>query len=323
MLAPVVNAGIDNTLSGATTASAAGVQHAIDMNQAPSARHPAPLAEARRLCESKLSASDVSLYYSVLFLAPAQRAAVAALYAFWLEVREINDECSQPDVARLKLAWWHEEIENTLAGRPRHPIAVALAPAIAAHRLPTSPFFEAIQALVVHADAPPYATFDDLCAYGARARGGVESLIACVVVGTDFVSVPPLARLGAILELATLLRDVGADARRDRVYLPLDDLRRFDVTIDDLRGKHTDTRLRALIAFEAERLLGELDRACALLAQHYGAPALPHAVAGELGKALLRKIRRRAERVPRERLQVPPLQQLWIAWRSARGRRAA
>lgn len=293
------------------------------MNQVPLARAPARLADARALCEQKLLDTDLSLYYSVLFLPAPQRAAAAALYAFWLEVREINDECAEAEIARLKLAWWREEISETFAGHPRHPIALALAPVIAAHDLPARLFFELLDALAQHADTGGYTTFDSLQAHGAHTRGRAESLAVRLAGPPSASALESAARLGAALEVAALLRDTPADARRGRSYLPHDDLTRFGVTLDDLRAGHAGEPVRALLAFEAGRLLHGLTEDLARVSEPDRAALLPPVIGAEIAQALLRKIHHRPQRLLGAAARVVPLQQLWIAWRAARGGTAA
>lgn len=283
-----------------------------------SARMPAALAGAHALCESKLAGGDIDQYYSLLFLPPERRKAAVALHAFWLEVREINDECADPGVARLKLGWWHEEIQEMAAGRPRHPIAVALAPAVATCQLPHEPFFELIEALMRHATAAGYATFDALREHGARTRGRLETLAARLTGRAGPAVLERAMQLGALLELTALLRTAGADARRERIYLPQDDLARFGVGADDLRGGEASEPLRAFVAFEVDRLWDELERAVAPLSAADRAPLLPLVIAAELARAWLEKLRRDPARLARERTRLAPLRQLWIAWRMAR-----
>lgn len=266
----------------------------------------------------KVAANDLSLYYSLLFAPAPQRTAVTVLYAFWLEVREIDRECSEPAIGRAKLAWWQEEIEAAFAGQPRHPIAVALAPVITTYRLTKQPFHELIEALARHIATSEYATFEDLREHARGTRGRLEQL----ATGVSAARVPGIEQrageLGAILELVCLLREVGADARRGRVYLPRADLARFGIAAEELRTGRAAEPLRRLIAGAAGRLLHELDAGTANLSIPERRALLPLVSAAEIARRLLRKISNSPERVLRERVQLLPLAQLWIAWRTAR-----
>lgn len=294
------------------------------MNEAPMTRSPdvvraTPLAEARVVCDDKLATGDLSLYHSLLFTPQPQRAAAAALYAFWLEVREIDEECADAAIARVKLAWWEEEIAATFAGRPRHPITVALAPVTATYGLTAEPFHALIDALARHASAAEYATVEHMQDHGRQTRGRLEQLTAKLTDGTATrASEERAVALGAVLELAALLRDVGADARRGRVYLPRAELARFGVAREDICAGRGGEPLRRLVAHMAESLLEELARAAAALSVQERRALLPAVIASEIARRLLRKIANGAECVLRERVRLFPPHQLWLAWRAAR-----
>ena len=289
------------------------------MSPESAAAAPVGLDDARTFCENKVSRGDIGLYYSLLFAPRARRRAAVPLYAFWLEVREINDECSDPGVARLKLAWWGEELREMTAGRARHPVAVALAPVVAAFRLPDEPFFELLGALTRHVATAHYPTFDALREHGTHTRGRLEALAARLAGYGDTEALERVVRLGALLELTGLLRDAGADARRARIYLPQDDMARFDVSADDFNAADAGGSLRALLAFEADRLRQELQCGTALLPRADRARLRSLVVAAELARALLERMRREPARALHGRVALAPLRQLWTAWRAAAG----
>lgn len=274
------------------------------------------------MAEEKIE-GELPLRYGLLFLPASRREAALPLYALWRELREIDQECREPDVAQAKLGWWLEEIQALYQGRPRHPLAAALAPVVTRHRLPPEPLIELVQALAQHVALSGYRTYESLRAHGSATRGRLEALAARLADDADEETAEWADGLGAALELAQLLTDAGADAARGRVYLPQEDLMRFGVRPQALHlGQPTDA-VRRLIAFEAERLVDELRHDLAIVPAAQRGRLLTPLVAAGIARARLDAVRRRPERVLRELAQPAPLRQLWIAWRTARRARAA
>lgn len=277
---------------------------------------PSAPADTSSLCEKKVASADLAIHYSLLFAPASVRRALTALYAFWHEVREIPIECSEPDVARVKLGWWHEELHGMYAGQPRHPIAKSLREAVTTHQLPTAPFFDVIEALAQHATSGHYDTYAALCDYGLRTRGTIEQLATRIVGGTDQ---PLVKEAGARLELTQLLIDAGRDAARGRNYFPQDDIDRFSASRTDIARGQASEAVRRLVSSHAERLRNEL--AAISVAAHK--PSSHEHVASllitiELARALLERVQKDPAIVFRERPTLLPLRQLWIAWRTAR-----
>ena len=269
-------------------------------------------------CESKLSNDDIAQYYSLFFLPAAQRRAAMALYAFWLELREINYECAEPAVARVKLAWWYDELNEMYRGRPRHPITQALAPIVARYALPEQEFVALLTALEQHAAAASYPTYDTLRKHAERTRGRVDSLAARIDGRCGAEPPAPVTDLGAILELVALLQDIGVDARRGRVYFPRADLTRFGVDVNDLRGGDYGESARALVKHWADHLRDELAQYGTKPSAYGQLSLLSSRIAAAMALPLLAKLSARPEWVGRERPQLMPLRLLWIAWRTAR-----
>ena len=294
------------------------------MNDEAIAQAPARLADVQTLCRRKLADTDLGSYYSLLFLSNDRRAATIPLYAFWLEVREVVDECTDPLVAQTKLAWWHEELQRAFAQQPRHPVTIALSPVIAAHQLPRQPFLDVLEELARRATVARYASFDELREHAIRTRGRI-ALLAAVVGGLeDSATAAYVTSIGAALELTALLRDAGADARRGRIYLPEDELRRFGVSADEVHAGRGNEAFRAFMAFAVTQALDQLDHASTQLPRGDRTRQLPLLIEVEIARALLAEIQHDNYRVLEHKLQLTPLRQLWIAWRTVwRERRRA
>ncbi len=275
-------------------------------------------SHALSVCESKLASSDPGQYYGVMFAARERRAALVALYAFWQEVREIVDECREPEVARVKLGWWHEEVQAMAAGRPRHPATTALAPAMVAYDIPAESLLSLIASVGQRLGYANNATYAELCDYGLRTRGAIERLAARMAGCHEPAAGENVLQVGARLEMITLLRDTGADLRRNRCYLPREDLARFGVDPRDLSAGRAAAGLGELIAFEARRLREELGQHVERLTEAARPRLIPLLAAAAIAAALLERIHRHRDRVLHEQPALLTLRQLWIAWRVAR-----
>lgn len=257
----------------------------------------------------------------MLFVAREKRLALIPLYALWQEVREIVDECREPEIARVKLAWWHQELHETIAGRPHHPVSIALAPILSTYALPATSLFAVIEAVGRHAEGAPYATYAELRSYGAQTRGCMEQLAASIMGPVDPTTMERGAGIGTLLELTSLLRDTGLYARRSRCFLPLEDLARFGVAPHEMRAGRATEAIDALIKFDAQRLRADLQQQLAGVPASARTHLTPLFAAAAIGDTLLAKIAAAGGRVLRERPALLPLRQLWIAWRSSRASR--
>jgi phytoene synthase len=269
-------------------------------------------------CEQRAGASGSSFYYSFLFLPAEQRRAIIALYAFCREVDDTVDECSDTGVARTKLAWWQQEIARMFAGNPGHPVTRALQPAIHSCNLEQSHFDEIIAGMEMDLDNTRYASFQELSVYCYRVAS-VVGLLSARIFGYRDPQTAEFARdLGTAFQLINILRDIGEDARRNRVYLPLDELDRFGVTREDiLRGEETDG-FTSLMVFQAERADRYYRQAMENLAEGDRLQQLPSIIMAEIYRANLNEIRADGFRVLKQKTTLPPLRKLWIAWRTRR-----
>ena len=190
--------------------------------------------DPHRYCQDKAAASGSSFYYSFLFLPEDKRRAITALYAFCREVDDVVDECADAGVARAKLAWWRQELAATFHGTPQHPVARALAEVAPRFNLTEARLNEIIDGMQMDLDHHHYPTFDALRLYCHRVAGVVGLLSAEIFGYQDRRTLEYAVDLGLAFQLTNIIRDVGEDARRDRIYLPLDELERHGVSLDDI-----------------------------------------------------------------------------------------
>jgi phytoene synthase len=269
-------------------------------------------------CRQKAARSGSSFYYSFLFLPPPRRRAITALYAFCREVDDVVDESNDPEVARAKLAWWRGEVRAAYEGAPQHPVARALAPVVAEYGLPEPHFQSVIDGMAMDLERSRYATFGELEAYCHNVAGVVGLMSAEIFGYTDPATRRYARDLGIAFQLTNIVRDVGEDARRGRVYLPQEDLARFGVPARAIVAREGGEGFRALMAHEVGRARDWYDRALAALPPADRSAQRPGLVMAAIYRTLLDEIARDGYRVLDHRVGLTPLRKLWIAWKTAR-----
>jgi phytoene synthase len=267
-------------------------------------------------CQQKAAQSGSSFYYSFLFLPPDKRRAITALYAFCREVDDAVDECAEPSVAAAKLAWWRREVAALFGGVPQHPVTRALAPVAAMHGITHARLNEVLDGMEMDLRQSRYADFAALDRYCYHVAG-VVGILAAGIFGYDNPQTLQYAEtLGRAFQLTNIIRDVGEDARKNRIYLPLDELARFRVSVNDiLRAQHTEA-FRDLMSFQIERAKQYYERALALLPREDRRSQRPGLVMAAIYRSLLGEIQRDGCLVLAHRVALTPLRKLWIAWRT-------
>lgn len=269
-------------------------------------------------CQAKAAASGSSFYYAFRFLPDPQRRAIVALYAFCREVDDVVDECSDTGVARLKLQWWREELQRTFAGTPQHPVGQALAEHLHAYNLPQEYFLEIIDGMEMDLDRHRYTAFKDLALYCYRVAGVVGLLSAEIFGYRNRQTLKYATQLGTAFQLTNILRDVGEDARRGRIYIPVEDMRRFGVNEQDILSCQHTPRVQELLTHQLDRARRHYREALALLPAEDRPAQRTGLIMAEIYQATLDEIERDGLRVLERRVALTPLRKLWIAWRTAR-----
>ncbi len=264
-------------------------------------------------CQEKAAASGSSFYYSFLFLPPERRRAITALYAFCREIDDIVDECHDPQVAATKLAWWRQELARIYAGTPQHPIGQALLPATERFNLPQELLSEIIDGMEMDLTQSRYLDFTALSLYCYRVAS-VVGLLAAEIFGYEDRRTQKYAHdLGMAFQLTNIIRDVGEDARRGRVYLPLDELKRFSVTINDLYEARQTDEFRCLMEFQIERAEQYYTQAMAQLPASDRKAQRPGLIMAAIYRATLEEIKAEGCLVLKQRTSLTPLRKLWLA----------
>ncbi len=265
-------------------------------------------------CQDKAAASGSSFYYSFLFLPPEKRRAITALYAFCREVDDVVDECADPQIARTKLAWWRTEIDALYSGQPQHPVSTALVPVVSDFNLPAEQFQEIIDGMEMDLAQTRYLDFKALQLYCYRVASVVGLMAAEIFGYTDRRTLKYAHDLGLAFQLTNIIRDVGEDARRGRIYLPLDELKRFEVPVADIFDARHSERFRRLMEFQIERAEGFYAQALAALPAVDRRTQRAGLVMAAIYRTLLAEIRRDGSRVLTRRTALTPVRKLWLAW---------
>ena len=267
-------------------------------------------------CQQKAAQSGSSFYYSFLFLEPERRRAITALYAFCREVDDAVDEPSDPQVARSKLAWWRAEVAQLYAGNPQHPVTRALAPLIERYGITHQRLGEIMDGMEMDLTQTRYLDYANLRLYCHRVAGVVGLLAARIFGFRDERTLEYAENLGLAFQLTNIIRDVGEDARNNRIYLPMDELKRFEVpAVDILNGRHTDAFVQ-LMNFQAQRAEDAYETAFAALPAPDRRAQRPGLVMAAIYRTLLGEIRRDGFQVLRQRTSLTPVRKLWLAWKT-------
>ena len=267
-------------------------------------------------CRQKAVQSGSSFYYSFLFLQPERRRAITALYAFCREVDDAVDEPSDASAARAALDWWRGEVVRLFAGEPQHPVTRALAPWLSTYAIGQAQLAEIMNGLEMDLTQTRYLDFAGLRLYCRRVAGVVGELSASIFGYRNARTLEYADRLGLAFQLTNIIRDVGEDARKNRVYLPVDELKEHGVTAADIiDARHSDNFVR-LMGFQAERARRCYDEALALLPMEDRQAQRPGLVMAAIYRTLLDEIEDDGFRVLKQRTALTPVRKLWIAWRT-------
>jgi phytoene synthase len=207
--------------------------------------------QSYRYCVGVARSRAKNFYYSFVLLSAQQRKAMCAIYAFMRYCDDLSDE---PGAARAPMDRWRAEMEDALRGKfGDHPVWPAFHHTVRRFGIPHDYFRQMIDGVTSDLEPRRIETFDELYRYCYQGAS-VVGLTIIHIFGFDTRSALPLAeKCGVAFQLTNILRDIGEDAERERIYIPAEDLRRFGVTEADLRaGKRTPAFLE-MMRFEAGR----------------------------------------------------------------------
>ncbi|OGW67599.1 MAG: squalene synthase HpnD [Nitrospirae bacterium RIFCSPLOWO2_02_FULL_62_14] len=273
-------------------------------------------SEAQAYCNAVTKHSGSNFYYSFFFLPAARRAAMYTVYAFCKEVDSAVDDAPAGSDPKEAISRWRAEVAAVYGGIPTHPVAISLAGHVRQLGIPREYFDELINGVEMDLATMHYATFEDLSRYCYRVAC-VVGLICLHIFGTRDPRAKDYAvNLGMAFQLTNILRDLGTDADRGRIYLPLNDLTRFGYTEELLLQRRYSPRFNDLMAFQCTRAHEFYDKAHTIL------ESLPRADRNALTPAeimrgvyerILVRIEQAGYRVFDSRISLPPVSRLAVA----------
>ncbi|MDL5032189.1 presqualene diphosphate synthase HpnD [Pelomonas sp. APW6] len=270
--------------------------------------------------QERAAASGSSFYYAFQFLSAPRRAAITAFYAFCREVDDVVDEIHDPGVAAAKLAWWRKEVLAAFAGQPSHPAMKALMPHARDYDIRAEHLLAVIDGCQMDLDQSRYLDFAGLQRYCHLVAGVVGEVASGIFGRTEAQTIAYAHKLGLALQLTNIIRDVGDDARRGRIYLPVNELQQFGVKANEILLRQApwgySDRFTALMQFQAERAHRCYDEAFALLPEADRKAQKPGLMMANIYRALLRELEAEEFRVLHQKISLTPLRKVWIAMKT-------
>jgi phytoene synthase len=241
---------------------------------------------------------------------------MTVLYAFCREVDDVVDECSDADVARTTLNWWRVEVAAIFGGQPTHPVCQALIPVVKRFNLPQEHLLEIIDGMEMDLDQPRYADFKSLQLYCYRVASVVGLLSAEIFGYTDRETLKYAHDLGIAFQLTNIIRDVGEDARRNRIYLPMDEMQQFGVTAADILNSRETDNFQKLMAFQIERAQRFYQQALAHLPTSDRKAQRVGLIMATIYRAVLDEVVSSGCHVLKERVSLTSRYKLWLAFKA-------
>ena len=265
--------------------------------------------------QEKAAASGSSFYYAFLFLPAHRRAAITAFYAFCREVDDVVAEVEDPGVAAQKLAWWQQEVAQAFAGKPSHPVMLALMPHTQPFQIELRHLQAVIEGCQMDLDQTRYLDYPGLQRYCHLVAGVVGEVAARIFGQTNEGTTAYAHKLGQAFQLTNIIRDVGEDAMRGRIYLPISDLQQFDVKAHEITKREYSERFTALMRFQTQRAHQLYEEAFALLPAEDRRAQKPGLMMASIYRTLLRETEAENFQVLHQRIGLTPLRKLWLAWK--------
>jgi phytoene synthase len=305
---------------GEASALLATLRHLADQNEIADSRAatssaPLTLHEAYRCCNEITRTHSRSFFLSTQLLPPEKRRAIRALYAFCRTSDDLVDNAQQDAVRSL--ARWVALVHAPHAPLD-HPVLLAWNDTVARYAIPQALIDELLAGVAMDLTVSRYATFEDLWLYCYRVAS-VVGLISMQIIGYGDGAAKYAVRLGVALQLTNILRDVGEDAARGRIYLPQEDLERFGLSADDILQCRLDERFRHLMRFEIARANLLYEQSWPGIALLSADSRLAVGAAAEIYRGILAKIAGNGYDVFNRRACVPLPEKLttllWVRWR--------
>jgi len=269
--------------------------------------------DPHQYCQTRVANSGSSFYYSFVLLPGETRRAITAFYALCRELDDVVDECRDATVAATKLVWWRSELARLDQGSPQHPVTQALFDTPQGRSLPQASLQEIVDGMAMDLTTSRYADFATLQLYCHRVAGVVGELSALIFGYRNTATRVYAHDLGLAFQLTNIIRDVGEDAGRGRIYLPQDELQKYGVLENDILRAHTTPAFHALMEFQYQRADALYAKALRELPPEDRKTQRPGLIMATIYRALLHEIRLAQFPVLKARVSLPAARKIWLA----------
>ncbi|AQG98552.1 squalene synthase HpnD [Burkholderia sp. KK1] len=272
-------------------------------------------------CQQKAAPEGSGTYYALRRAPASSQPLLTALYALYRELEETVKETSDPTIGRTKHAWWQGELARLDGGEPTHPVTKALkAHAGDAHPVlddaGRASLAEVVDGFGMDLDQARYLDWPGLRRYLEQTGGAFATAVARASARDPQGAAAWAAPLGAALLLAERVQEIGDDARFGRIYIPIDELQRFNVTAADIINRKYSDAFSDLMRYQTDRARRALGDALAAIPAAERATQRVLRARAALSLALFDEIERENFQVLHQRISLTPIRKLWIAWKT-------
>lgn len=223
------------------------------------------LEEARKYCAHLAKSHYENFLVATLFLPKTLRQHFYNVYAYCRISDDLGDESGSPEKALALLNWWESELDDCYAGQPKHPVFIALAETNARFHIPKEPYADLLKAFRQDQTVSRYETYQDLLGYCRYSANPVGRLVLYLCGYSDPERQAYSDATCTALQLANFWQDIARDYSIGRIYLPLEDMRRYNVSEEDIAARRFTPAFAELLRFECERAKGLFEEGLKLL----------------------------------------------------------
>jgi len=264
-------------------------------------------------CYEKVKASKSNFTWAFSFISQDRRDALISLYAFCREIDDIVDETLELEVATAKINWWKAEINRLFHETPQHPVTKSLLNFVHIYELNEAYFIEMLDGMEMDLKFNRYENFKQLQLYCYRVAGVVGILSVKILGFKNQATLKYAHDLGIALQLTNIIRDVGEDARKNRIYIPLDELKEFNVPEDEILKFKESNRVSSLIMYQITRAEVFYKNAYHKLPKEDINPQIPGLIMGKIYETLLVEIKRdKPEQTLNHKVLLPPFRKVLV-----------
>ena len=264
-------------------------------------------------CYTKVKESKSNFTWAFYFISKNRRDALVSLYAFCREIDDIVDNTIDLEVATAKINWWKDEITRLFHSTPQHPVTKSLLNFIHIYELNEAYFLEMLDGMEMDLKFNRYESFKQLQLYCYRVAGVVGILSVKILGFKNQATLKYAHDLGIALQLTNIVRDVGEDARKNRIYIPLNELHLFNVSEDDILGFKENKNVSSLLIHQIERAESFYKSAYEKIPKEDINRQIPGLLMGKIYETLLFEIKRdRPEQTLNHKVILPPFRKMLV-----------